>query len=196
MKTVVCREVTNIFESKIVPEYLNETLISLIPKSPNPESLNNYVPTSLCNTIYKIVSKIVVGRLRPHLDKLISPNQAAFVPGRLGLDNIVIAQELLHSLDTKKGKVGFMAVKVDLAKAYDRLEWVKGYMRNFGVATNITAEFWALRDDLILASQLGITQLLVELDAKVVVDLVLSRKPSNSPYSSLLNDCRFLLNRF
>ena len=125
MKTVVCREVTNIFESKIVPEYLNETLISLIPKSPNPESLNNYMPISLCNTIYKIVSKIVVGRLRPHLDKLISPNQAAFVPGRQGLDNIVIAQELLHSLDTKKGKVGFMAVKVDLAKAYDRLEWVR-----------------------------------------------------------------------
>ena len=83
------------------------------------------MPTSLCNTIYKIVSKIVVGRLRPHLDKLISPNQAAFVPGRKGLDNIVIAQELLHSLDTKKGKVGFMAVKVDLAKAYDRLEWVR-----------------------------------------------------------------------
>ena len=73
--------------------------------------------------------------------------------------------------------------------------WVKGYMRNIGVATNITAEFWALRDGLILASQLGITQLLVELDAKVV-DLVLSRKSSNSLYSSLLNDCRFLLNRF
>ena len=114
---------TNIFESKIVPKYLNETLISLIPKSPNPESLNNYMPTSLCNTIYKIVSKIVVGRLRSHLDKLISPNQAAFVPSRQWLDNIVIAQELLRSLDTKKGKVGFMAVKVDLAKAYDRLEW-------------------------------------------------------------------------
>ena len=63
------------------------------------------------------------------------------------------------------------------------------------MATNITAEFWALRDSLILASQLGITQLLVELDAKVV-DLVLSRKSSNSLYSSLLNDCRFLLNRF
>ena len=69
------------------------------------------------------MSKIVVGRLGPHLDKLISPNQAAFVPGRRGLDNVVIAQELLHSLDTKKGKVGFMAIKVDLAKAYDCLEW-------------------------------------------------------------------------
>ena len=69
------------------------------------------------------MSKIVVGRLGPHLDKLISPNQAAYVPGRRGLDNVVIAQELLHSLDTKKGKVGFMAIKVDLAKAYDCLEW-------------------------------------------------------------------------
>ena len=114
---------TNIFESKIVHEYLNETLISLIPKSPNPESLNNYRPISLCNIIYKIVSKIMVGRLRPHLDKLISPNQAAFVPGRRGLDNVVIAQELLHSPDTKNGKVGFMAIKVDLAKVYDHLEW-------------------------------------------------------------------------
>ena len=73
--------------------------------------------------------------------------------------------------------------------------WVKGYMRNIGVATNIIAEFWALRDGLMLALKLGITHLLVELDAKVIVDLVLSRKPSNSPYSSLLNDCRFLLSQ-
>lgn len=74
--------------------------------------------------------------------------------------------------------------------------WVKGYMRNIGVTTNMIAECWALRDGLTLASQLGITQLLVELDAKVVVDLILSRKPANSPYSSLLNDWRYLINRF
>ena len=59
--------------------------------------------------------------------------------------------------------------------------WVKDYMRNIGVATNIIAEFWALRDGLTLASQFRITQLLVERDAKVVVDLILSSKPSNSP---------------
>lgn len=123
MKTAVCGEVTKIFEERVVPEFLNETIISLIPKTLNLESLSNYRPISLCNTIYKIVSKIIVGRLRPHLDRLICPNQAAFVLGRRGLDNVVIAQELLHSLDTKKGKVGFMAIKVDLAKAYDRLEW-------------------------------------------------------------------------
>ena len=70
-----------------------------------------------------MVTKIIVGRLRPLLDNVISPNQAASVPGRRGLDNFVITQELIHSLDNKKGKVGFMAIKVHLAKAYDRLEW-------------------------------------------------------------------------
>ena len=49
------------------------------------------------------------------------------------------------------------------------------------MATNIIAEFWVLRNGLTLASQLGITQLLVKLDAKVIVDLILSSKPSNSP---------------
>ncbi|KAK9990873.1 hypothetical protein SO802_025858 [Lithocarpus litseifolius] len=104
-------------------EYLNETLISLIPKCQSPASLNNYRPISLCNTVYKMVTKIIVGRLRPFLDKLISPIQAAFVPGRRGLDNVVIAQELIHSIDLKKGNNSFMAIQVDLAKAYDRLEW-------------------------------------------------------------------------
>ena len=71
--------------------------------------------------------------------------------------------------------------------------WIKGYMRYIGITTSIIAEFWALRDGLTLASQLGITHLAVELDAKVVVDLILSRKIPNSLYTSLLSDCRYLL---
>ena len=70
-----------------------------------------------------MVTKIIVGRIRPLLDKLILPNQTAFVLGRRGLDNVVVAQELIHSLDKNMGRVGFMAIKVDLVKAYDRLEW-------------------------------------------------------------------------
>ena len=73
--------------------------------------------------MYKVVTKIVVGRIRPLLNKLVSPVQAAFVPGRRGLDNIIIAQELIHSIDNKRGKEGYMAIKMDLEKAYDRLEW-------------------------------------------------------------------------
>ena len=73
---------------------------------------------------------------------------------------------------------------------------VKGYKRRVRVATSIIAEFWALRDGLILADQLGITHLAVELDAKVIVQLVLSNNNSNRAYYPLLNDCRFLLSRF
>ncbi|XP_075649790.1 putative ribonuclease H protein At1g65750 isoform X3 [Castanea sativa] len=75
-------------------------------------------------------------------------------------------------------------------------KWIKGFMRYIGISTSIIAEFWALRDGLTLASQLGITHLAVELDAKVIGDLVLSRKTSNNSYTSLLNDCRYFLGQF
>ena len=87
---------------------------------------------------YKVVTKIIVGRIRPLLDKLISPNQAAFVPGRRGLDNVIVAQELIHSLDKKKHRAGFMAIKVDLVKAYDRLEW--------SFIHNVLKAFWFLEE--------------------------------------------------
>uniref|UniRef100_A0A2N9IUL5 RNase H type-1 domain-containing protein n=1 Tax=Fagus sylvatica TaxID=28930 RepID=A0A2N9IUL5_FAGSY len=88
-----------------------------------PESLSQFRPISLCNTVYKIVTKSIVARIRPLLSNLISPFQAAFVPGRRGIDNVIIAQELIHSLHKKKGAKGSFVVKIDLEKAYDRLEW-------------------------------------------------------------------------
>ncbi|KAL0010058.1 hypothetical protein SO802_005166 [Lithocarpus litseifolius] len=69
-------------------------------------------------------------------------------------------------------------------------------MRRIGVATSVTAKCWALRDGLLLAFQLSIAQLVVELDARVVVDLVVSNNSSNKHYSPILNDCRSLLTRF
>ena len=83
-------EVKQIFLLKEVSEVLNSTLISLIPKIPGPETLNNYRPISLCNTVYKIVSKVIVARLRPLLDQVISPFQTAFIPGRRGTDNAIL----------------------------------------------------------------------------------------------------------
>lgn len=123
VKALVCREIYSSFEAKAVPEYINETLISLIPKNQSPESLNNYRPISLCNTIYKVITKVIVARIKPFLDKLISPIQAAFISGRRGLYNIIIAQELIHSLDKKKRERRIYAIKIDLTKAYDHIEW-------------------------------------------------------------------------
>ena len=87
----VCNEVLDISEYGKVLEYLNETLITLIPKCQSPESLNNYRPISLCNSIYKVVSKIIINRIRPRIGKLVAPVQTAFVPGRKGIDNVLLA---------------------------------------------------------------------------------------------------------
>ena len=116
-------EVFKVFQSSTMPPHLNETLITLIPKHPGADCLASFRPISLCNTVYKMVTKIIVKRLRPCLPKLISPLQTAFVPRRMGLDNMIIAQELIHTMTLKKGKTGFMAIKIDLEKAYDRLKW-------------------------------------------------------------------------
>ena len=74
-------------------------------------------------------------------------------------------------------------------------DWVKGYSRSIGYSTSVLAEWWALRDGLILAIQLGINQLEVELDAKVIVELLNGAKCPNQSYSPLLNDCRSLIAR-
>ena len=87
----VKRKVKNIFSFQQVPKYLNQTLIALIPKQNGPKTVSQYRHISLCNTVYNIVTKILVQRLRPLLPSLISPIQVAFLVGRRGTDNVIIA---------------------------------------------------------------------------------------------------------
>ena len=119
----VFEEVKEILRCGSMPDHLNETLITLISKCPGAATLGSFRPISLCNTIYKVVTKMIVMRLRPLLPNLISPLQTAFVPGRMGVDNMITAQELIHTMSLKKRRAGFMAIKIDLEKAYDKLEW-------------------------------------------------------------------------
>ena len=73
----------------------------------------------------KIVSKTIANRLKKILPKLVLESQSAFMSDRLILDNILIAFETLHHLKNKrKGKAGLMAIKLDMSKAYDRMEWI------------------------------------------------------------------------
>ena len=122
-KQSFCDEIKIFFAQGCILDYLNETLITLIPKCQCPEILSHYKPINLYNSIYKVISKIIVGWIRPYLSNLILPMQAAFIPRRRGLDNVLIAQEMIYALDRKKGKDGYMAIKVDLEKVYNRLEW-------------------------------------------------------------------------
>lgn len=87
----------------------------------NPDSIKQFRPIALCNVIYKVITKVITNRLIPLLNDIISPIQCSFVPGHHNSDNVIITKEASHSMVKMKGKKGFMAIKVDLEKAYDRL---------------------------------------------------------------------------
>lgn len=108
----------------------------LIPKVKNHVSITQYSPISLCNTTYKII----VNRLKPFLPKIIGPTQSNFQQGKKASDNAIIVQELLHHLKRKKkGRIGHMLLKLDLEKAFDKLEWSFIYttLHHFNLPNNI-----------------------------------------------------------
>ena len=102
---------------------INHTFITLVPKNAQPHMTSHFHPISLCSTIYKIISKILASRLRLLLDKLVSPFQSTFIPGRSIHDNILITHESMHKFKMAKGKTMWIAIKLDMKKAYDELEW-------------------------------------------------------------------------
>ena len=107
-----------------MPEGWNDTMVVLIPKVSNPERLKDLRPISLCNVTYKIASKVLSNRLKLILPDIISLNQSAFVPGRIITGNVLLAYELTHFMQNKRGGgESFAAVKLDMSKAYDRVEW-------------------------------------------------------------------------
>ncbi|KAF5462683.1 hypothetical protein F2P56_018670 [Juglans regia] len=111
---------------------------SLVGKEENPLTVSDYRPISLCNVIYKMVSKAIANRLKSILPDIISSTQSAFVPGRLISDNLIVAFEALHTMHSRLGgKEGFMALKLDMSKAYDQIEWqfLKEVMLKMGFAT-------------------------------------------------------------
>ena len=102
---------------------INHTFITLIPKKLGACNFNQFRPISLCNFYYKVIAKILVNKLRPLLSQIIDSSQSAFVPNRWIIENVVLAQEVVHSFKQRKRKKGFMGLKLNFHKAYDYLEW-------------------------------------------------------------------------
>ncbi|KAA3461612.1 reverse transcriptase [Gossypium australe] len=114
---------------------INKTRLVLIPKIDNTKNMSQFRPISLCNVIYKIIAKVLVNRISDILGVCINEAQGAFIPGRLISDNVLIAYEVLHSLKMKKkGRKGNFALKLDMSKAYNRVEWdfLAGMMKALG----------------------------------------------------------------
>jgi hypothetical protein len=120
----VSNVVIHVLNNGCLNKDINSTYIALIPKIANPNCVTEFRPINLCNVFYKLVAKTLANRLKNVLPDIISPNQSAFIPGCLITDNVLAAYETLHTMHTKMwGKVGYMAVKLDMSKSYNRVEW-------------------------------------------------------------------------
>lgn len=124
VKTEVCAAIEEFFLNGQLPNVINETIVALVPKIPLPESIHQIRPISSCNFLPKIISKILVLRMKSMMGHIITQNQSAFIGGKLIQDNLLVAHEIFHALKKKgkRGKEG-IAIKLDMSKAYDRLEW-------------------------------------------------------------------------
>ena len=114
--------IQSFFTSGHLLRELNNTAITLIPKSQNPTRLLDFRPISCCNTIYKCISKIIANRIKGILPNFIDKAQSAFIQGRRISDNILLAQELMHNYH-RKDATSRSTIKVDILKAFDTVSW-------------------------------------------------------------------------
>ncbi|KAL8107899.1 hypothetical protein AgCh_024343 [Apium graveolens] len=111
----------NFFNTRELQEEVNRTVVCLIPKVKQPQQMSDLRPISLCSVLSRILSKVMINRLKVRLPTLISANKSAFVEGRLLTDNALIAFEVNHYIKRRsQGINGVAGLKIDVSKAYDR----------------------------------------------------------------------------
>lgn len=116
--------VFDFFRYGIMPQEVNCTNIVRIPKNKALRSAKDYWPISLRNVVYKLVAKVLANHLKKILPNIISPNQDAFVPERQIFNNSMVAYETVAVMKNRRqGRKGAFALKLDMSKAYDRVEW-------------------------------------------------------------------------
>jgi len=109
-------------ETGFVPSSFLTAHMILIPKEPNPDLINKFRPITLLNVTYKVLTKLIVNRLRPLLNDLVGPFQTSFIPSRSTSDNIILTQEAVNTMSKMRGSKGAMVLKRDLHKAFDSID--------------------------------------------------------------------------
>lgn len=108
------------------PGQVAASLITLNPKVANPQTFSDYKHICLTKFLSKVITQIIATQLSSYLPRLISPKQAGFLKGRDITEQTLLAQEMIHVMDrTIHG--GHVIVKLDMAKAFDRVSW--SYLR-------------------------------------------------------------------
>lgn len=136
---VICA-VQGFFQGWGIPQGMSSTIICMIPKVKSPSCYSEFRPISLCNFSFKVITKIMNDRLQHVLPTIISTQQSGFIKGRLISDNFLLARELFMELD-RPVRGHNVLFKLDMAKAYDRIEWdfLLMVMKRFGFSSRFTS---------------------------------------------------------
>lgn len=119
--------IQSFFKTGFLPKGVNSTILALIPKKKEALVMKDYRPISCCNVLYKIISKILAGRLKMILPKFIAPNQCAFIKDRLFMENLLFATEIIKEYH-KESISPRCAMNIDISKAFDSVQW--GFLLN------------------------------------------------------------------
>ncbi|GMP73510.1 hypothetical protein CsSME_00031245 [Camellia sinensis var. sinensis] len=115
-----------------LPYGINNSFITLVPKTDNPLGLSDCRPISLVGSLYKILFKVLAHRLKRVLPEVIGETQSALLGGRSILDGVFIANEIVDGW--KKTKRKGVIIKLDFKKAYGSINWefIFSMLYNFG----------------------------------------------------------------
>ena len=114
--------VQSFFLFGFLPSGVNATILSLIPKSVEAKTMKDYRPIACCNLLYKVISKVIARRLKSILPEAIEVNQTSFIKGRLLLENVLLASELVNGYH-RTSNSNRSTVKFDITKAFDTVKW-------------------------------------------------------------------------
>lgn len=117
-----CKGILYFFDTLQLPRIVNSVVLALVPKRNPTSTMSDFRPIACCNIMYKCITKLLALRLKKLMPSLISPSQSAFVPKRLIGDNILLAQGLFKNYHLETGPPR-CAVKLDIKKAFDSLNW-------------------------------------------------------------------------